>query len=756
MHVSKPVLFSGRIVLPDGGARQRYVLVRDGVIRWISRSRPPEALIAGAREIVTGSQDWIFPGLIDLHTHSWYNILPLWRSERAPFDHRHVWRGDAGYKAAIGGVLKQLGDDYIPARKVFSELQAVAGGTTLLDEPRPLDSEEGEGATLLCRDTGSPRELGLEPGMEVRSVVDFFKPGKSGQPIVKPGYDGKPSPLDAYVADRDRLQATLVHLAEGRSGFGSDRGVDPYSRAEFEALMKHPSMSDADAVKGSRLALVHGCGVDVDDPSHIEFLLERDISIIWSPASNMLLYGDTIDAEAFIQRGINVAVGSDWSPSGSKHVWDESKFARFFLKAIGSDISDADVFKMVTTNPGRCLGLRFGRIEEGAAADFFVLRSPIESDHPLEVFFSTTDRDVLATVVDGLPIYGDRNSLERFELKLQDLPEREGSAVAGKAVHLPASTGVEDFAAAITAVEDQMKALDPPVLRSNLLGFSDVQYSRSFQFLRATTERFGWNVRRWKRKGASPTPGRVPVAPDAVQVRVGFAASPDRDRFLEDLGRTVLPARVALGRSTGLTACLSAVAPEDRPAGCPDEVGLDFFESQKVHGWAESTAGGRASSLLGDALFRGGAGGSWSAFPRRYAGEVSAGSCYHLHDAAADWHHGEVRLLLATRRQDTLVSDFHAAVADTLDAMEEPAMDRDGALAAVGEDYLALWQHAPAGRQDGGPVPPALEAAADVVLSASHSAVDAKASLTDSWRGLDLQGGDCLNLVFERRALFPW
>ncbi len=124
-------------------------------------------------------------------------------------------------------------------------------------------------------------------------------------------------------------------------------------------------------------------------------------------------------------------------------------------------------------------------------------------------------------------------------------------------------------------------------------------------------------------------------------------------------------------------------------------MGLDFFESKKVHGRAGSTAGGRASSLLGAALFRGGAGGSWSAFPRRYTGEVSAGSCYHLHDDDVDWHHGEVRLL-ATRRQDMPVSQFHAAVAGTLDAMDQPGADRDGALAAVGEDYLALWRHAAA------------------------------------------------------------
>jgi hypothetical protein len=81
-----------------------------------------------------------------------------------------------------------------------------------------------------------------------------------------------------------------------------------------------------------------------------------------------------------------------------------------------------------------------------------------------------------ATIVDGLPIYGDRTFLEQFGLELQSLPRREGSAVANKAVHLPASAGVDDFDAAITELEDQLKELDPPTLRSNLLADSDVHY----------------------------------------------------------------------------------------------------------------------------------------------------------------------------------------------------------------------------------------------------------------------------------------
>src|SRR6185436_3671588 len=171
---------------------------------------------------------------------------------------------------------------------------------------------------------------------------------------------------------------------------------------------------------------------------HLDFLREREISLVWSPVSNLLLYGDTLDVESFVAAGINVALGSDWAPSGSKHVWDEARFARAYFDAIGSPVPDALIFEMVTINAARCLGMdNFGRIREGAMADFFILRSPIETDNPHEVFLGTEDKDVLATIIAGQPIYGDRTLLADFQADLQEMPKVEGSAVRNKAVRLP-------------------------------------------------------------------------------------------------------------------------------------------------------------------------------------------------------------------------------------------------------------------------------------------------------------------------------
>jgi cytosine/adenosine deaminase-related metal-dependent hydrolase len=726
-------LLSGRIVFSDGHARQRYVLVREGIIERISRSRPPERLVADVREIVTGPQDWVFPGLIDLHTHAAYNILPLWRSSRAPFDHRHVWRRDASYRREIRNVSKALKGR--AARSVFSELQAVAGGTVVMEQPRSLDTEEDETA-LLCRDTGKPQDLGLSVDRRIYSVVDFFRPDKNGRPVLAPGYGGKPGSFERYVEARESLQATLVHLGEGRSGFGTHRGVDPYTKAEVAAFIAHPSMGDVPAVRASRLAIIHGCGINVADSGHLDFLVDRDISVIWSPASNMLLYGDTLDVQPLIASGVTVALGSDWSPSGTKHVWEEAKFARYLLNAVGASVSDADVFKMVTTNPGRVLGLpRLGRIEEGAHADFFMLQSPVESDSALEVFFATTDRHVLATVVRGVPIYGDRAFLQTFGKPLQHLPAVEGRAVENKAVHLPASIEMEDFAASVDELEADLKAMEPKVLRSNLLVDSDVPYQRRFHELRAHVEWFGWNVKRWRRemeRQPPPPVGRVVSEPAAVVMRV----------VPGDVEATS-QALLGLERRLGLSGFVVARLPASRPSECPEALVLSAYKNRTRRDRAFETAGGRAANLIVEALL-----------PQEYDEASEGEGVWFAAGESVDWAIGTVRVTVISREtgaaENSLVVGAHTLIRTRI-----TALPGGGALAAlVRRDYAVIWECLGAEQSTDDDLE--TDEGVSVVMHELSRPLDCKAALATHGAPPSITKGTCAQLMFERRDLFPW
>ncbi|HEX5705854.1 MAG TPA: amidohydrolase family protein [Pyrinomonadaceae bacterium] len=491
----RPLLLRGKIVQPDGTGLDRYVLVQNGLIKSVSRGRPP--LTKDAVFVELGNNDWIFPGLIDLHTHTDYNVLPIWQTDKVPFENRFKWRADPDYKTVVSGGHSLVVKDQRTAVAVFAELQAIAGGTTTIQESMPLESNQTtDDNPLLCRGTGNPKDLRIDPA-EILSVVDFFRPNADATAAVP-----QKQKLDQYVSMRDKgkLKATIAHLAEGRSGFGEEKPADAYSRLEFETMMQHPAFQDAAAVRASSLVLVHCSGIDVGNPAHIQFLRDRDISVVWSPVSNLLLYEDTLDVEKLVSEGINVAIGSDWSPSGSKHLWEEAKFVRFYFESIGSLVSDEQVFQMVTTNAARCLGLkRIGRIEPDCFADFFILRSPLESDNALEVFFKTTDRDVRAVLIGGRPVYGAREFLKNFPLPLQPLPRIEGVAVRNKVVHLPDYLKVDvdrDFG----VLEKLLKDSPLKLKRNNLLVSSDTPYRERINALRQYAVGYGWKVQQARRK----------------------------------------------------------------------------------------------------------------------------------------------------------------------------------------------------------------------------------------------------------------
>src|SRR6185436_15473566 len=113
-----------------------------------------------------------------------------------------------------------------------------------------------------------------------------------------------------------------------------------------------------------------------------------------------------------------------------------------------------------------------------------------------------------------------------------------------KAVRLPPQLAF-DVNARIGALEAGLKALDPPVKRSNLLVSSDKPYRRRILRLRAELQHFGWGVRQWRHDGPSATPGLVPVDPDSVRVWRGYRnPALDFAGFAKQLGATFVPSAV--------------------------------------------------------------------------------------------------------------------------------------------------------------------------------------------------------------------
>src|SRR5439155_5104554 len=98
----------------------------------------------------------------------------------------------------------------------------------------------------------------------------------------------------------ENASAVLVHMGEG---------LDSFSRAEFRTLL------DKDLLT-SKTALIHAIALSADEWAQVK---KAGGKVIWSPSSNLRLYGRSIDIGYILGAGIPTALAPDWSLTGESN-----------------------------------------------------------------------------------------------------------------------------------------------------------------------------------------------------------------------------------------------------------------------------------------------------------------------------------------------------------------------------------------------------------------------------------------------------
>ena len=365
-------------VIDDG-----RILVRDGMIEAVwSSSEDAPAAAEGVVHVPTSGT--IYPGFVDPHNHAKYNLIPLWDHGTDGWDNRYQWQSYSGY-----GDAKDIGCSlYDSSAMRFAELRAVAGGNTALQGSSTSNTDTFE--TMLARNI----ELYNFGGDNIWTKVTELESNYEGNHIK----DGNSS---------GNLDAWFIHLAEG---------VDESSRAEFDVLVQN------DLLVGE-IVVIHGTGL-----TQPEFSALGDVggSLAWSPTSNLLLYGETTDIATAKAEGVNIMIGPDWSPSGSKSSLHELKTADWWdEKVLGNIFSDFELLQTISTNVVDAIGWSeyTGRIQEGLAADLVVLDT-FEAD-PYRNAINAVDPDIRLVVVGGLPVFGDVDIMQAMDNEVEVI-EGEG------------------------------------------------------------------------------------------------------------------------------------------------------------------------------------------------------------------------------------------------------------------------------------------------------------------------------------------
>lgn len=372
------MLLYGTVLAPDGAFGQATVAIVDGRIACVGCDCAGQPAYADATRI-TCPDGVISPGLINAHDDLRFaEGSPVPRTPTR-YDHRHGWR------VALTTPENTHGTSETSAGMRWGELRMMFGGAT---------SMVGAGrATGMLRnlDALEPADQELGLGELMLETFPLGDQDRTFRPSCQWSYANTERAVAGY-------SAYLPHVAEG---------IDDYANEEFRC--QSSSLGGARDHTAPNTAHIHGIGLRAAD----YYRMARDqAQLIWSPRSNVSLYGMTADVITFHRLGGVIALGTDWMYSGSANVPRELACADSLNRTyLDGYFTDRQLWEMVTGNAARATGTDelVGALAPGMLADIAVFARRGRTSY--RAVIEASSADVALVLKAGVPLYGDADAL---------------------------------------------------------------------------------------------------------------------------------------------------------------------------------------------------------------------------------------------------------------------------------------------------------------------------------------------------------
>ena len=282
---------------------------------------------AADQVVVTCPDGAISPGLINTHDHITFTQNLPYTDAGVRYEHRHQWRIGQDGKPKIPSTGSATADQVR-----WGELRFLMGGAT------SIVGSGGQQGLLRNLDGSATNQEGL--GQKAVNFDTFPLDDTGGTRRTSDcNYGGMPTTA-ANVANNDAYEP---HTSEG---------IDASARNEF--LCETASFYDTTAPGTSndlllgKTAMIHAIGLRPED---LGVMATAGTGLIWSPRSNITLYGDTARVTIASRLGVEIALGTDWMPTGSMSLLRELRCADGFNKTyLNGFFSDKQLWQMVTSN----------------------------------------------------------------------------------------------------------------------------------------------------------------------------------------------------------------------------------------------------------------------------------------------------------------------------------------------------------------------------------------------------------------------
>ena len=369
---------------------------------------PQDAKIGRA---IDGSGKLLIPGLYNCHAHTPMSLLRGFANDLAleewlfnhifPAEQKLKTIDEGVYTGAMLSIAEMLASGTISFNDMYFDLPQIA---------KAVD-ESGVKANL------SNGVLSFNPEgynykeeseyLETLHVLNEYSKSSNGrikaEASIHCAYTSHP---DAWLqitefAKKNNL-SMHVHLSETLTEH--NKSLEMFGLTPTQAFAKY-------RVFDVPTLAAHACWVSEED---IDTLAEYNVSIAHNPVSNLKLASGIAPVYTMLEKGINVALGTDGMASNNTHdLFEEIKLASILQKYVQDNPTVVPAFQaleMATVNGAKAQNRQGGIIAEGYEADLVMLN--MENTHQvpcpnplINLSYSTTGRDVVMTLCQGRILY---------------------------------------------------------------------------------------------------------------------------------------------------------------------------------------------------------------------------------------------------------------------------------------------------------------------------------------------------------------
>ena len=384
-----------------------YIAIKDGKISYIGTEAPQEQV----EKVIDGRGMIAMPGLVNTHSHAAMSlmrgyaddyVLQEWLNDHVfPIEGKLV--SDDVYWAMLWAQAEMLATGTIAYTDMYMHLPkmaqaAVDGG---------LYANISNGAMCFnpagyCFDTDGVTG-------QNREVLERFHQADNGRVkldvSIHAEYTSFPGLWQDFSAYADENGLNMhIHLSETRAEH--ENCIAKYGKTPAAILAEN-------GVFNTRATAAHCVWVSDAD---MDLLREKQVTVAHNPVSNLKLASGIAPVARMLEKGVNVALGTDGVCSNNNHdLFEEIKLAALLQKGISGDprlVPAQQALKMATRAGAFAQGREqeIGQLKEGFDASLILVDTGKPGLYPVHnpvstLAYSARGGDVYLTMIRGKVLY---------------------------------------------------------------------------------------------------------------------------------------------------------------------------------------------------------------------------------------------------------------------------------------------------------------------------------------------------------------